>query len=151
MTEDQLVALRVWLADDEGERSKPYVDTVGKITIGIGRNLTDNGLSPDEIEFLFRNDANRVEAELTHAFAWFPTLDTIRQRVLLDMNFNLGISRLRLFIEMLAAVEIGDYARAADEMLQSHWAKQVGRRAIRLAAMMRDGQHVAASAAPTAP
>jgi lysozyme len=136
ISQELRASLRAQLAGHEDVRAKPYVDTAGKVTIGIGRNLTDVGLTEDEIELLFRNDTDRVWAELQGAFLWFPTLDEVRQRVLFDMCFNLGLPRLRGFRRMLAAVAEGDYHGAAAEMLASEWAHQVGRRAVALASMM---------------
>lgn len=123
----------------EGLRQFPYKDTVGKITIGVGRNLTDKGLSHPEIHFLLENDIDGTWDGLAAALPWVKDLDDVRQRVLLDMAFNLGVAGLLKFKATLAAVERGDYAAAATNMLKSKWAKQVGHRAVRLARMMSDG------------
>src|SRR5678816_491026 len=97
----------------EGFRLKPYVDTVGKITIGVGRNLTDKGISRSEGLILLDNDIAEVVTDLAQSFPWFPHLDPIRQRVLMDMRFNLGPTRFRKFVSTLASVEAGRYADAA--------------------------------------
>jgi len=131
--------LRTQLVQHEGLRLKPYTDTVGKLTIGVGRNLTDVGITDDEAALLLDNDITRVWQELTHAVGCFSSLDEVRQHVLLDMAFNLGVPRLLKFEKMLAAVEGHHFDVAADEMLNSKWASQVGKRAQTLAAMMRDG------------
>jgi lysozyme len=123
----------------EAERLKLYQDTVGKWTIGVGRNLSDRGISHDESRFLFANDINRVEQELHATFPWTTRLDAVRHAVLVDMLFNLGLPRFRLFKRMLYYAEQGDYARAAGQMLASKWAGQVKTRAKRLAAMMATG------------
>lgn len=123
----------------EGERLKPYRDTVGKLTIGIGRNLDDCGISAEESAVLLSNDIKRSEAELLRALPWVGKLDEVRQRVLLDMTFNLGLVGLLNFKNTLAAIEAGDYKRAATMMLDSKWAKQVGQRADRLSRMMATG------------
>lgn len=123
----------------EGVRLHLYADTVGKLTIGCGRNLTDNGINRAEAYFLLRNDIDRTINELVQAFPWFSDLDEVRQRVLIDMNFNIGLTGLKKFKATIAAIGARQYEQAADQMLKSLWAKQVGKRASRLAAMMRTG------------
>ena len=134
-----IAKLKAELTRDEGYRKLPYKDTVGKLTIGVGRNLDDVGLSAPEIDILLTNDIKRVVGELSAAFEWFGGLSDARQRVLANMCFNLGIARLRGFKKMLAAMQAGDVETAAKEMLDSTWAKQVGARATRLADMWRVG------------
>lgn len=134
-----LERLTAQLIAHEGCVLRPYTDTVGKLTIGIGRNLTDKGISRAEAETLLASDIDECVADLTSAFPWFVRLDEVRQRVLLDMRFNLGPTGYRSFTRTLALVEQGDYVSAADQMLKSKWAKQVGRRARTLAQMMRTG------------
>jgi lysozyme len=131
--------LSAQLKTDEDERSKPYKDTVGKTTIGVGRNLDDVGLSPDEIQYLLGNDIARVKADLDRAMPWWSQMTDARQNVLANMCFNLGLSRLGGFVNTLAAMKAGKYDAAADGMLASKWATQVGARAQRLAATMRTG------------
>ncbi len=134
-----LDAVRALLISDEGIRLKPYTDTVGKLTIGVGRNLTDVGISHAEAEYLLENDINSAVASLNQRWPWVGTLDPMRQRVLISMIFNLGAAGLAGFKLMLEAVRIGDYDEAADQMLASAWAGQVKGRAVRLARMMRTG------------
>jgi lysozyme len=131
--------LSAQLKIDEDERSKPYKDTVGKLTIGVGRNLDDVGLSPDEIQYLLGNDIARVKADLDRAMPWWSQMTDARQNVLANMCFNLGLSRLGGFVNTLAAMQAGKYDAAADGMLASKWATQVGARAQRLAVTMRKG------------
>jgi lysozyme len=131
--------LKLLLLKHEGKRAVAYVDTAGKITIGVGRNLIDEGVSDDEITFMLDNDINRVFRELVTNVPSFGSLDDTRQHVLMDMDFNLGLSRFRLFVKMLAALERRDFETAANEMLDSKWSKQVGQRAQDLAVMMRNG------------
>ena len=132
--------LKLELTRDEGVRLRPYKDTVGKLTLGIGRNLDDVGISADEADFMLSNDLNeRVLPGLRKSLPWYSTLNESRQRVLANMAFNLGIDGLLKFRNMLAACQAGDYNLAANEMLNSTWAKQVGDRAQRLADMMRGG------------
>lgn len=121
----------------EGLKLKPYKDTVGKWTIGVGRNLDDVGLTENEARYLLENDLGRIRAELDDALPWWRALDDPRQTVLLNMAFNLGLTRLMGFTKFLHALSHGDYERAAGEMLDSTWAKQVHRRAVELASLMQ--------------
>jgi lysozyme len=123
----------------EGMSLRPYKDTVGKLTIGVGRNLEDVGITEEEALFLLRTDITRVITVLDATFPWFRFLDDVRQRVLADMCFNLGVSGLLKFRKTLELVEARRYKEAAEEMLNSLWAKQVGGRAVRLAKMMETG------------
>lgn len=124
----------------EGLRLKPYRCTAGKLTIGIGRNLDDIGISEAEARLMLRNDIISAELQLQSSFPWFRRLDPLRQQILTNMAFNLGMPRLRRFRRMLANIERGDYERAADEMLDSRWAQQVKGRATELARWMRSGE-----------
>ena len=123
----------------EGKKYKPYRDTVGKLTIGIGRNLDDRGLSEDEVQLLFSNDVRIATEELERAFPWTRSLDEVRKAVLIDMSFNMGLPVLSQFKNTLSLIERGEYEKAAVAMLQSKWATQVGNRAKRLSEMMRTG------------
>ncbi len=133
------MSLRDDLVRDEGLRLKPYSCTAGKLTIGVGRNLDDVGITRDEALALLDNDIARVKAETQKAFPWFGGLDDVRRDVVANMVFNLGLSRFSQFHQTIAAIARGDYATAADQMLKSQWAKQVGQRAVRLAQRMRTG------------
>lgn len=125
---------------DEGRRPRIYVDTVGKVTGGVGRNLTDRPFSEDEIDLMLKNDIAMVEAQLDQRLPWWREMSEARQNVLANMAFNLGINRLLGFVNTLAAMKDQRYDAAALGMLDSTWAKQVGQRAIRLAAIMRTGE-----------
>lgn len=124
----------------EGERLKPYRCTAGKLTIGVGRNLEDRGITAAESAFLLSNDIDAVWTEVQRALPWVAGLDDVRQRVLHDMAFNLGIVGLLGFRRTLAAIEAGQYQQAATMMLDSRWARQVGGRAERLSRMMATGK-----------
>jgi lysozyme len=124
----------------EGERLKPYRCTAGKLTIGVGRNLEDRGISAAESAYLLGNDIDHHWRELVKALPWVESLDEVRQRVLLDMAFNLGIAGLLGFKNTLATIKAGDFQKGAAMMLDSRWAKQVGQRADRLAVMMATGK-----------
>jgi lysozyme len=131
--------LRAELSRDEGREAKPYVDTVGKTTIGVGRNLTDTGLRQNEIDFLLENDIEDVEGQLDASLPWWRGMSDTRQRVLANMCFNLGIFGLLKFVRTLRAMQEGRYEDAAEFMVDSKWADQVGQRAQRLAKAMREG------------
>ena len=130
--------VRAQLAVDEGRKEKLYVDSLGIPSIGIGRNLRDVGLRPDEIDYLFENDLKEAEAVARTMFPSFDRLSDNRKAVVLNMAFNLGY-RLSGFRKLREAVEEGAWERAAAEMKDSTWATQVGRRADRLAEQMRAG------------
>ena len=122
----------------EGLELKPYTDTVGKLTIGYGRNLSDRGLSEAEAEHLLINDLRIAEEDarsLSGPIWDYLSLD--RKAVLVDMAFNLGKQRLKGFKRMWAALYNNNYDEAAKEMLDSYWAMQVGQRALNLANIMR--------------
>ena len=139
MTSTDRDALRQQLILHEGLRLKPYTDTVGKLTIGVGRNLSDRGITDAEARYLLDNDINTAIGDLLE-LTWFPDLDPIRQRVFVDLCFNLGITRLRLFTKMLDAAERKDWPNAAAELLTSRYAQQVGQRAQTLATMLITGR-----------
>ena len=124
----------------EGERLKPYRCTAGKLTIGIGRNLDDRGITSEEAAMLLANDIADMVREVIRALPWVAKLDEVRQRVLIDMAFNLGIVGLLAFKRTLAAIQAGQYQQAASMMLDSRWARQVGQRADRLSVMMATGK-----------
>lgn len=147
------------LTRDEGFRTKPYRCTAGKLTVGVGRNLDDVGLLPGEAMamkvtlshvrargvtkaqamVMLNNDIDRVIRDLAVHLPWAKTLDEVRQRVLINMAFNLGIGGLLKFNNTLRYIRLGNYQKAADNMLLSLWAKQVGNRAVRLSHLMRLG------------
>ena len=135
-----LMDLEEILVRDEGERLKPYRDTVGKLTIGVGRNLTDIGISRDESRFMLKNDIQRVQQELRSSVACYASLDSVRQMALESMCFNLGLHGLLEFHDMLQAAAEGRWDDAAREALDSRWAGQVGERATRIAEMLRTGR-----------
>jgi len=129
------------LRRDEGVRSSPYVDTVGKITIGVGYNLTDRGMSDEWIESQLQADVSDVTNQLRSLTFWI-NIDEVRQGVFINMAFNLGFDGLMKFTRMLGAIQQKDWNSAATAMLDSKWAEQVGGRANRLAEQMRTGEWV---------
>lgn len=132
--------LMAQLVTDEGRRALSYIDTVGKVTAGVGRNITDRPFSDDEIDLMLRNDVAGVERDLDKRLPWWREMTPARQNVLANMCFNLGIFRLLGFEQALTHMRAGRYDDAAREMLDSRWARQVGDRAKRLAALMRKGE-----------
>jgi lysozyme len=127
------------LKKHEGLRLKPYTDTVGKLTLGIGRNLEDKGITEQEALFMLNNDVDYFYGQLNKKLTWFKSLDDARQNVLINMAFNLGVAGLLSFKNTLRLVSVGHFHEAAEEMLNSKWAKQVGYRAEELAEQMRTG------------
>jgi len=125
----------------EGYRQFPYKDTVGKLTIGVGRNLDDVGISEDEAAYLLDNDITVARHELLFAFPAFSQMQPVRQDALINMVFNMGITRFKGFKNMIAALVEQNYQLAADEMLDSKWARQVGSRADELAYQMRTNSY----------
>lgn len=120
----------------EGYRTHPYTDEFGNITIGVGYNLTSRGMSSEWIDSQYDEDANFFYNQLNHHFKWFNDLSDIRKIALLDMCYNVGLKNFLLFHEMIKALENKDYTKAAYEMKNSQWAKQVGKRADDLIYMM---------------
>lgn len=128
------------LVRDEGEILHAYQDHLGYWTIGVGHLIDKRkggGISRAASRFLFAEDVAAKIAELDKALPWWRSLSLDRQRVLVNMAFNLGTPGLLKFKNTLAAVQRGDYEAAAKGMLASLWARQVGDRAKRLAATMR--------------
>jgi len=132
------------LRKHEGVETHAYVDTVGKVTIGVGRNIDSGGglgLSDDEIDYLLANDLQRVEAELSQTFEWYDDLNDPRKDAMMDICFNMGLPRLSKFKKSLAAMSNRHYEIAAVEFLDSRWAVQVGQRAITISEIIRTGEY----------
>jgi lysozyme len=126
----------------EGFRSSPYHCSSNKLSIGYGRNLEANGISRSEAEFLLDNDLYRVERELMRAWPHFSAMpESPRKDVLINMAFNMGTRNLMKFKKTLEFIRLAEYDSAADEMLLSKWAVQVGQRAIELSGQMRSGKY----------
>ena len=130
--EDQLIL-------HEGLRLKPYRCTAGRLTIGVGRNLEDKGISHHEAMMLLRNDIEEITGQLER-HSWYVALGPVRRKVLIDMAFNMGLDGLMRFRRMIEALKRANYEAAADEMVNSRWYRQVGERGRRLEAMMRTGE-----------
>ena len=148
------------LINHEGLVLQVYQDTLGIDTIGIGRNLEDRGITDEELEdmgitldhvyqygiteadaiLLAENDVQIVEDELLRAHPCVDRLDAVRQLVLIDMAFNMGVPRLCKFKKMWAAIHDEDFTTASKEMLDSRWANQVKSRSTKLAHAMYSGK-----------
>ncbi len=145
----------------EGLRLQVYQDTLGIDTIGIGRNLEDRGITKEELDwmdmpnmdavyehgireadamYLAQNDVQIVEEELLRAHPCVEDLDAVRQLVLVDMAFNMGVPRLCKFKKMWNAIHENKFDIASKEMLDSRWANQVKSRAVKLANAMHNGE-----------
>lgn len=120
-------------------RMMPYRDSEGLLTIGYGRCIERVGISMVEGEVLLEHDIRRAQSDCLRSFPWFSSLNEARQAVVVSMVFNLGLAGFRGFRKTIALLERGDYFAAADEMLDSKWARQVGFRADELAEIMRSG------------
>jgi len=149
------------LIEHEGLVLTVYKDSLGIDTIGIGRNLKDRGISKEELaymdipnieavyehgiseadaRYLAMNDIKIVENELVRVHECVENLDGVRQLILMDMAFNMGVPRLCKFKKMWNAIHEGNYEVASLEMMDSRWARQVGRRAKKLSDAMKAGE-----------
>lgn len=117
----------------------PYKCSAGYLTIGAGRNLESRGITYDEAMYLLENDLTLYHTELMKAFPVVDQLDVVRQYTLVNMAFNLGITKLRQFKLMWAAIEDRNFEVASQEMLSSKWSRDVGARALQLSEQMRTG------------
>lgn len=156
--DDATIIQRLML--NEGVRNKAYYCPAGKLTIGIGRNLDDNPLTPEEIAYighncrgkcitneqaayLCRNNIAQVKLELDRNMPWWRDLSPDRQFVMIDLCFNMGIKTLLTFKRTLSSIADGYYIRAGEQLMQSKYAKQVGVRARRNAYALKTGEWVA--------
>jgi lysozyme len=119
----------------EGERLKPYTDSVGKLTIGVGRNLTDNGITPDESAAMLKHDIQSAWDECAK-YGWFLPLSDARKAACIDLMFNVGPNSFRTFQRFIAAMGRNDWPAAYSELANSSWHKQVGKRAAEVEALI---------------
>jgi lysozyme len=131
--------LKRQLEIDELRSKKIYTDTVGKISGGIGRNLTDRGFSDDEIDLMYANDIKLAEKDARSLVPGFDQLNDVRQEVVVNLSFNLGYTRLAGFKRFLSALNSSDFDDAAAELKDSKWYGQVKERGVRLVKAMRAG------------
>lgn len=151
MSEPELEVLKAIITDHEGLRLFPYLDccgkawrqcvcrTKGKLTIGIGRNLDDVGITHMEADMLLDNSIANALTLCEREFPWFRKLNSARKMVIASMVFNMGIQGVKQFIKMIKCIESGDFESAAAQMLNSKWSAQVGKRAVILSNFMRTG------------
>lgn len=141
--------LRTQLAKHEGNRNFVYDDVTGKPigegtfvrglpTIGVGRNLAGKGLSEDEIRYLLDNDINDC-AVVAHSFPWFAKLDAVRQNAVVELLFNLGERKFRMFTKFINFMNEGRWAQAGEELKRSLWYTQVKGRADTIIKMVVTG------------
>lgn len=137
-----IARLKTILKRHEGLELKPYRCSADKLTIGVGRNIEDRGITMDEAEFMLNTDIALIMKEALQVLPFWNTLTPVRREVVLNMLFNLGMPRFLKFKKMLDALEKQDYTAAAFEMENSRWASQVGERAEELADMMRYNRYI---------
>lgn len=129
--------LKTELIQDEGLRLSPYRCTAGKMTIGVGHNLDANPISERAAMVILDDDISACAAGLDRTYSWWRKMPDPQQRALLNMTFQLGLGGVGAFRKMLAALQAGDYDKAATEALDSMWAKQTPNRARRVTDLMR--------------
>jgi len=130
------------LLRDEGEVLSAYTDTLGYLTIGVGRLIDKRkggGISEEESAYLLANDIRNKTAAVIKALPWAEHLAPARLGVLVNMAFQLGINGLLGFKATLALIQVGNYDRAADGMDDSLWSKQTPERCARLQKQMKTG------------
>jgi len=125
--------------DKTGLPLKPGQPLQGKLSIGVGRNLTTKGITTTESSILLANDIHETWDDLLTALPWVEAIGRVRQLVVTDMAFNLGVEGFLAFKQTIAHLKAKAYDNASVAMLQSLWAEQVGGRSLRLAEMMRTG------------
>lgn len=140
MTPEGRQKLKGLLVSHESYKQFVYTDSTGHLSIGIGRNLSDRGISTSEAFYLLDEDILYFTHKLNHYLKFFSDLNENRQIALIDMCFNIGVQGFLNFTQMILALEAHNYQRAADEMLDSKWAQQVGERANCLANIIRTGE-----------
>jgi lysozyme len=124
----------------EGVKLKPYKCSAGKLTIGVGKNIEDNGITLEEAEYLLQNDIAEARSQLLHAFPWMVDFNDARISAMINFTFNVGIGTVKKFENTLAYMQSGEWDKAADEMMDSRWARQVGNRAIEVTDQIRTGK-----------
>jgi len=129
--------LRETITRHEGSRLNMYQDTLGIWTIGVGHNIQEKGISPAVMELMLDEDIEEAIVELKRSVSFFSKMPEQVQEALVNLSFNMGIPRLMQFKKTLAYLRDGDFEAAADELLDSRYAEQVGRRADEVADMIR--------------
>lgn len=117
------------IKEHEGSQRYAYSDSLGYITVGIGRCLDrrrGKGLSSQEQTYLLSNDIQECKDEL-EPLSWYQMQDDVRKCVLIEMCFNMGAANLFAFHKMIASLKDRDYKQATQEMRSSLWASQISR------------------------
>lgn len=118
-----------YIRGHEGLSLKPYLCTAGKITIGIGRNLDDRGITIEEAMIMFQHDINSAITDLTRVFNEFSKFPEAAQLVFIDMLFQMGLVRFCGFKKMIEYAKALDWKNAAKELMDSNYARQTPSRA----------------------
>ena len=129
--------IRTTLIKHEGIELKPYRCTSDKLTIGVGRNLDDNGISHETAMQMLTEDIDAAVEDLRRNLTWFDAAPVPVQEALVNLAFNMGMPNLMQFRKTLILLRDGSWGRAADELLDSRYATQVGYRAVEVADMIR--------------
>lgn len=122
----------------EGIRLKPYRCSADKLTIGIGRNIEDVGISEEEAFYLLANDIKKVVEQCQRNFKWFDGLSDLRKEAIVNLVFNMGFSKFLQFKKTIKHIENEEFELAGAELLNSRYAQQVGQRAIDVANQLAD-------------
>jgi len=143
-----LETLEQMIERHEGYRTTPYIDSVGVQTIGIGHNL-HKPLTRTAIVQILRDDIAEAKNDCIHAFPWFAELSQPRQWAMIDLCFNMGLTKLvgngkdiPGFQKFLKAMSLGNYEQAAVELQDSLWFKQVKSRGPEIVGMIRGSTEV---------
>ena len=123
----------------EGIKYKPYRCTAGKLTIGVGRNIEDVGISESEAMHMLKNDVAVVAAQCMGSFEWYANLNEHRQEAIINLVFNMGLSKFKQFKKTISYIESGDFEKAGAELLDSNYARQVKGRAVEVANRLSEG------------
>lgn len=152
LSPEESIIVEHMLIDDEGLKQFPYFDCCGKqfrrctckeqgkLTLGVGRNIEDVGISENEATGLLSNDVKRVTAIIERNFPWFAKINVARRVVIVAMVFNMGLETFKTFTKMINRIESGDFYSASKEMLNSEWSAQVKSRAVRLSKIFEKGE-----------
>jgi lysozyme len=134
-------AERYFVYDDKtGDPIRSGSVVQGNPTVGIGRNLSSEGLTDAECRYLCANDIATKSAALDQAIPWWRSLSVNRQYAILDLAFNLGVGGLvNGWPHFLADMQAGDWSGAANELETSEWWGQVGTRGPRITARILAG------------
>ena len=143
MTPEERARARTQLENDEGRRETIYRDSLGYLTIGIGRLLDPRKggrLRPKEVDFLFDNDYDEKEEQCARMFPGWAKLNPPRQAAIVNMCFQMGITGVLQFKKMVQAMVDEHWADARHHALDSEWAKQTPARARRVAYQIETGE-----------